>query len=267
MTDTASSSSKPDRRLRQYKSTPHLEFETISSNKSTELYNTLPTIPFELDGQKDKTGSRSTFTLRAWSLRDVPARAHHRNNPDIQYYLDAPDPYTIGDALQEIIRNLSAARRTMQTTHAIHWPADLYEWEGDDEEGNSPLWFPFAIANEANEAIGEIRMLREDRHRVEIVYWMSHEWRGRGVMAAAIRALIRWVFETMEGVERVEAWIAHQNVGSVGVARKAGMLQEGLLSKALWLDKSSVGDQEIWTMLRTDFEKRRQLVRNSERAT
>jgi ribosomal-protein-alanine N-acetyltransferase len=68
-----------------------------------------------------------------------------------------------------------------------------------------------------------------DAHsRAEVGYVLAREHWGHGVATAAMRAMLRWGFDTLE-LHRVEAIIHPQNAGSIRVAEKCGFVFEGTL--------------------------------------
>ena len=64
--------------------------------------------------------------------------------------------------------------------------------------------------------------------RAEMGYWILERHRRRGLTAAALELAASWVLTNTE-VQRVTLYIEPWNEGSIGVARRAGFQEDGLL--------------------------------------
>jgi len=73
----------------------------------------------------------------------------------------------------------------------------------------------------------------------EVGYWTAPEVRRRGLTSTALRRVCRWAFDDL-GVARLELQTAAGNLGSEGVARRAGFTREGVRRAAALL--RAVGD-------------------------
>jgi ribosomal-protein-serine acetyltransferase len=78
--------------------------------------------------------------------------------------------------------------------------------------------------------IGFHRVDRENRS-TSIGYWLGQQFEGRGLMTAALTALIEHAFEAWN-LHRVELRIAPANERSRALATRLGFEQEGLLREA-----------------------------------
>ena len=65
-------------------------------------------------------------------------------------------------------------------------------------------------------------------HRGDIGYWVSKNYRGRGLATAAVKALSQYGFETL-GLRRIEATAFPHNAASHRVLDRAGFTREGEL--------------------------------------
>ncbi len=65
-------------------------------------------------------------------------------------------------------------------------------------------------------------------HTAEFGYWLSHEYRGRGLMSAVIQAFAKHCF-TRLGIHRLQATIFAFNEASGKALTKAGFVREGYL--------------------------------------
>lgn len=65
-------------------------------------------------------------------------------------------------------------------------------------------------------------------HRADLGYWIIAEYRGRGLVRAAVRALVRHGFSEL-GLKRIQAWTTLSNEVSQRILEKEGFAREGLL--------------------------------------
>jgi RimJ/RimL family protein N-acetyltransferase len=72
------------------------------------------------------------------------------------------------------------------------------------------------------------------RHRAELGWMVRHDYAGRGIASALLRAALREA--KRRGVKRVEAEIAVENIASVRLARKFGFRLEGRRAAGILLD-------------------------------
>ncbi len=62
-------------------------------------------------------------------------------------------------------------------------------------------------------------------------YWLAADRQGRGIMTAAVRALVRHAFEVWQ-LNRVEIRVAVGNARSAAIPRRLGFAEEGILRQA-----------------------------------
>jgi len=94
----------------------------------------------------------------------------------------------------------------------------------------------FAIRNNAGALIGGCGFHGNNKfkgitHRDEIGYWLAEEYRGRGIMTAAVQFLVQYGFET-RNLLRIEAPVYAFNIESQKVLLRCGFAEEGYLRKA-----------------------------------
>lgn len=63
-------------------------------------------------------------------------------------------------------------------------------------------------------------------------YWLGEKWWGRGIMTEVLRWYVKWVFDTFDGVRRLEGLVHEKNDGSKKVLVRAGFVYEGTRRKA-----------------------------------
>ncbi len=135
---------------------------------------------------------------------------------------DAPEAYAV------IARNRAhlarwlpwAASATEASTHAFirHTRRQLAENQGL----NPAIIVDGAIAGNA----GLVRVEWRDE-RAAIGYWLAEEYQGRGVMTAAVAAVIDYAFDTL-GLYRLELEAAVDNARSRAIAERLGFTAEGI---------------------------------------
>lgn len=135
-------------------------------------------------------------TLRPWRPADAEDVYRICQDPEIQRWTAVPVPYRRADAVGFV----TAAD-----------PAS------------------FAVVDRAGGALaGAMGVLRFHEGVAAVGYWTAPAMRGRGRTAEALRLLAGWCFAE-HGCARVELVADVHNLGSRGVARSAGFVEEGVL--------------------------------------
>ncbi|KAL4744070.1 acyl-CoA N-acyltransferase [Aspergillus similis] len=163
---------------------------------------------------------------------DIQSLAHHANNPKIaQYMRNAfPSPYKHSDASSWITFTMSQ---------------------------NPKHDFCICLTS-TNTVIGAIGLKpRTDIQHcsMELGYWLSEEYWGRGIVSEAVEEFVRWVFGRKEfgHVVRLDAEVFDGNEGSKRVLEKAGFVCEGRRRCAV--EKGGVVlDTFVYALIRQDLE-------------
>ena len=112
--------------------------------------------------------------------------------------------------------------------------------------GVSPTW-----ALRLGEAlVGVVGFVDEGEGAAEIGYWLGPEARGQGLMDEAVEAVCRYGFNEM-GLQRISWRAIVGNVGSTGIARRAGFRYEGTRRLGL-LQRGTRYDEWLAGRLATD---------------
>ena len=164
-------------------------------------------------------------TIRSWQWEDAPSLAASANNRNVWLTLRdrMPHPYALADA-----HNYLRARLAEPTQ-------------------------PVFCIDRAGEAIGGIGLhLGSDVMRLtaELGYWLAEPFWGCGIMTAAVRAVVRYGFES-QPIERVEAYVFSNNPASVRVVEKAQFSFEGRLRRSVIKD-GQILDSLLFARLRGD---------------
>lgn len=150
---------------------------------------------------------------------DAEAIARACADPDIIRYIPAiPVPYTRDAALLWIVK-LSA---------------------GIWESGGASFVIADSGTGEAIGSIGLSPVADENMDAFRIGYWLAPQARGRGLAAAATRALSAWAHA--QGVTRIELFAEVENIPSQRVALAAGYRREGMHRSAAPLRDGSRAD-------------------------
>jgi RimJ/RimL family protein N-acetyltransferase len=130
----------------------------------------------------------------------------------------------------------------------------LYKSLGTDSEMNKYSgWNPYASLEMAQETVrqfidsyndersyswvmdaygddvvaGTIRAYDYDNNQIEVGFSVAQAWQGRGFATEALKAVLEYLTEN-EGISRVTAWCAADNIGSRKVLEKSGMQLVGI---------------------------------------
>jgi RimJ/RimL family protein N-acetyltransferase len=166
------------------------------------------------------------LVLRPFREDDVPAVLAGCQDPDVQRWINIPVPYTQDDALAYVLEESPAERRAGTGTNlAIEVDGTVVGSTGVHRIGQHPLG-------------------------PEIGYWLAPSGRGRGYAAETAHALAEWALGL--GAHRVYLVADVRNTGSQAVARRAGLVQEGVLRSYLAYRDGSRGDAVLFSRLPGD---------------
>jgi ribosomal-protein-serine acetyltransferase len=82
-------------------------------------------------------------------------------------------------------------------------------------------------------------------------YWLGEQQTGRGLMTAAVRALIDEGFQNLE-LNRIQARVATDNHRSQAVCDRAGLKKEGILRQSEWF-RDHFLDMTVNSILMTEW--------------
>lgn len=108
-----------------------------------------------------------------------------------------------------------------------------------------------AICLEDDHPIGYILIMPVDNIRKEIGYVLARKYWGKGFATEAVRLVTAEIFKEYPEIERLEALVDVDNVGSQRVLEKVGFTREGVMRKFLCI-KGSVRDTVMFSFLPTD---------------
>ncbi|WP_054950512.1 GNAT family N-acetyltransferase [Numidum massiliense] len=111
------------------------------------------------------------------------------------------------------------------------------------------IWFRGEIAGVVSYHFWDWR-----NRRTSIGYWLGADFRGRGLMTAAVRALTDYALGELQ-LNRVEIRCATGNERSCKVPLRLGFTHEGVLKETEWLYDRFV-DHHVYAMLREAWRNR-----------
>ena len=151
-----------------------------------------------------KTGK---LILRPFKMSDANSVVRHANDKTIyRNLLTLPYPYTLKDA-----------RKWLKTV------VPQYRRKNPEQ-----IVFAVELKGEVIGSIGLHKIIRG--HKAEMGYWLSREYRGRGIMTETIRSVTDYGFKKL-GLRRIYASVFLFNKASMRVLEKNGFEFEGVLKK------------------------------------
>ncbi|KAL6509989.1 hypothetical protein OROHE_020606 [Orobanche hederae] len=105
-----------------------------------------------------------------------------------------------------------------------------------------------------NRAIGYIMLTAfegNDACRCEVGYVLASKYWGKGIATRALKMVASTIFHERTHLERLDAWVDKDNLGSHRVLVKAGFQKEGVLRKYM-LIKGKPRDMVVFSLLSTD---------------
>jgi RimJ/RimL family protein N-acetyltransferase len=161
--------------------------------------------------------------VRDWEWTDKASLVRHANNKNVwRNLLDRfPYPYTEADA-----ESWFALLGTVSP--ATHWALDV------DGEAVGGIGFELGLGNYAKTG--------------HFGYWLGESYWGRGIMSAAVRATVEYVFSHAD-VVRLEAPVFEWNSPSMRVLEKCGFVREGVLRRSAFKD-GQVIDTVLYARIR-----------------
>lgn len=133
---------------------------------------------------------------------------------------------------------------------------DSYEYlQGCVQEWEKSLGFNYVILDENKNFMGMISALnvKEKDKCLEIGYWISSAYAGKGYMQEAVKLIEKEFFGL--GFNRIVIHTDVLNKKSANVAQKLGYVLEGIERQSLWNKKEQkFRDINIFSKLRSEYE-------------
>jgi ribosomal-protein-alanine N-acetyltransferase len=180
-------------------------------------------------------------------LRDLPSIETERLVLRKLRMEDAEDMFEYGRDPEIAFRGLWPPLQSLEESLA-----DLADTLEGYSRGSEISW---AMEHKAEgKMIGRIGLGPYSRmnNRAEIGYAMNRSYWGQGLATEAVRGVLGFAFGQM-GLNRVQAIVLLDNIGSMRVLEKSGMRREGLLRKYQYV-LSAYWDVYMYGILRSDWE-------------
>jgi len=167
------------------------------------------------------------ITLRPWSLDDAEQLALIANNKKIADKLrdGFPFPYSLNDAK--------------------NWLNSIL---GDN---NPPRLFAITVNEKLVGSIGIVPKTDIYRKNLEIGYFLSEEYWGKGIATKAIKAVVSYAFRSFD-IVRIYAEPFADNPASRKALEKAGFILEAILKKNV-IKNGVIKDSCIYSVLKEDY--------------
>ena len=135
-----------------------------------------------------------------------------------------------------------------KTALDYHYKATMKEYRA----GHELTWL--MELKETKKVIGEIVLYDfQLKHQADIGYRINKNYWGQGFAPEAGQAIIKTAFETL-GLHRLQLRCFSNNPGSIRVAQKLGLKQEGLIRQGVLINV--ITDYYIFGLVKEDYERR-----------
>ena len=167
----------------------------------------------------------------------VLRRLQRKDAPDLFHYFSS-DLYTKFDGMESLTK--------------VEQAEDLIRIF--DERFNNEKGLKWGITmNNEDRVIGTcgFENWKKSDFKAEIGYGLSPEHWNNGIMTEVLNEVIKYGFEKL-GLNRIEAMVTPDNVGSKVLLEKCGFKEEGYL-RDYFFEKSSFVDIVIYSLLKKEF--------------
>ena len=180
-----------------------------------------------------------------------------------QVILVRPYPPT-PELAKEVFEKIDLSRKTLSEwlgwIEATKTPEDVWLVNGSYENWDKGIGYAYLIRHKkTNAVLGAIDLMsyKEKHKSAEIGYWLSNDAVGHGYMTESLRALEKVAFE--QGLNRLAILSECENTRSVGVAKRCGYHQEGILRAYRWNEsRQKLCDVYVGSKLKAEWEKEHQ---------
>ena len=164
------------------------------------------------------------LTLRAITMEDAADLFELRKDADVMRYLDR-DPHRTLEDSKEMIQKIV-----------------------DGTKNNETIGWGISFKNET-QLIGTIsyHRIEKEHYRAEIGYILHPKHWRKGIINEAMRAVIRYGFETMK-LHSIEANVNPDNIASTNLLKKHGFVREAYFKENYFFNGKFI-DTEIYSLL------------------
>ncbi|PPR97892.1 hypothetical protein GOBAR_AA22766 [Gossypium barbadense] len=126
---------------------------------------------------------------------------------------------------------------------------DFMVWASDEKVTR----FSICIDDRPVGAISVSANSGNDKCRGELGYVLASKYWGKGIVTRAVKMVVDTIFVEWPHLERLEALVNVENVGSQRELEKAGFQREGVLRK-YFIVKGRSRDRVMFSFLSTDYQ-------------
>lgn len=152
-------------------------------------------------------------------------------------------PADASEFVDAVAESSSTLPRWMPWAHARYSRTDAHTWiDRCQQEWKDRSSFEFGIFDIESDAFAGGCGLNQFNHihkHCNLGYWVRQSHQRRGAASQAVRTLSNFAFNELE-LGRVEIVVAVGNYASLGTARKAGAIEEGVARNKLKLGEDFV---------------------------
>ena len=159
--------------------------------------------------------------LRPWREGDEPSLVRHANN-------------------------FVVWRRLRDRFSHPYTPADAEQWIAIVQRQDPQTHFAIEVRGEATGSIGLELGSDIERRSAEIGYWLGEALWGKGITAAAVRAVSSYGFEALN-FTRIFAVPFASSAASIRVLEKCGYIREGVMRRSA-IKEGVVLDQVLYAL-------------------
>ena len=142
--------------------------------------------------------------------------------------LDPLDPVSHAGALHAMVSDAEVHRYDSESAGSTSVEETASRLRLELTANGGTTW---AIRLRGGDAIGTIGVFADQQSTIRGVGWsLSRAYWRQGITSEAARIVVPYLL-AQEGVDGLEAWVDSRNLGSLGVARAAGMTERGRLPR------------------------------------
>lgn len=129
----------------------------------------------------------------------------------------------------------------------------IKEFEEKHQSKQAFFW-GVCLKDDPKKIIGIIELYDLDLkvHMISIGYRLNERFWGKGIMTAAVKAMVDFLFYTTK-VKRIQAFVLPINESSKHILHKNGFEKEGVLRQAQYWEGKGIVDVVIYSILRDDI--------------
>jgi len=188
--------------------------------KKGKIMGNTPTIGIRIDGDTELRLHQESYAQELFDLID-------QNRQYLREWLPWLDFETSVEDTREYIKS-------------------TFKQFGNNEGFQTGIWYRGQIAG----SIG-YHPIDWNNRKVEIGYWISRSFQGKGLVTKACKTMITYAFDVY-GLNKVEIHCATENRRSCAIPERLGFKQEGVLRQGEWLYDHFV-DLAVYGLLASEW--------------